>query len=111
MGGEVACPLARVTGPNCVLPLVHGVTDTVGPHRKNITVPVTVPLLPVSVAVSVTDCPEMIDVALTCVTMAGGKSTAAAFRDRSWLPPPPSRETRNWWYGEPGMDPAPPPSP
>jgi len=33
-----------------------------------------------------------------------GKTTAEAERLRSWAPPPPSRETKLVWYGDPGIE-------
>src|SRR5512143_1334771 len=35
--------------------------------------------------------------------MKPGKTTASAERERSWLPPEPSRSIRRVWYGEPGI--------
>ena len=55
------------------------------------------PLVPVSVAVSVTESPfEMFD-ALAAVVMAGGGGTAAADSDRSWFPPDPSNPFVLMW--------------
>jgi hypothetical protein len=35
--------------------------------------------------------------------MLPGKMTASAERERSWLPPDPSRSISRVWYGEPEM--------
>ena len=50
---DVAWPPLRVFVPAGVPPLTHGVALPVGPQTKKATVPVTVPLGPVSVARSV----------------------------------------------------------
>jgi hypothetical protein len=56
-GSETAWPAPIVTGPapTCVPPVVQSGFEPAGPQTKNLTVPVTGPFEPESVAVSVTD--------------------------------------------------------
>src|SRR5579859_2522406 len=87
-----------------LVPVPCGQPVVVFEQSWNCTVPVTVPAEPVSVAVSVSEPPTLIEVLLTWVATAGGAATAFAISARSWLPSPVvSMESWAMWYGEPLM--------
>src|SRR5437660_5804030 len=93
--------------PTGVPPAVQSGLEAAGPQTKNLTVPVTAPFEPDRVAVSVTDWPSVIWPELAWVVKTAGTGRiAAAFSERSWLPPDPSRSSRRMWYGEPEIAPA-----
>src|SRR5436190_21925784 len=92
--------------PTAVPPVEQSGAEEAGPHTKKLTVPVTAPRDPLSVAVSVAEPPGEIWEGLACVVMVAGVMTASALRDRSWFPTLPaggSSSSRRWWYGDPEM--------
>ncbi len=114
--GDVAWPLTPTVELPSEVPLPgveqSGLEARFGPQTKNWTLPVTAPLAPERVAVSVTEPPSATEPELASVSKLGGVgATAEAFIERSWLPPEPSRSSTRMWYGEPLMAPALLPSP